>query len=210
MHLDDGFEPYYQQTNDLCFPVAIKNILDHVCKKHEKPDMRLGVSKLNTLCGYDGRFGLGLQDTDAAILRLNKHLRKYGYFIVEKTATDINFLEKILADENCSAPIVSVHPMYFTEQNQYCVIEDPDLWHQLIIKSINKEKNIIEIIDTLKPQIVKSSNQQFKAELPLLKFLKCWYGANRCVIWIERLRGQTPITNVSQKRVSDTAWSKTK
>lgn len=201
----DSFEPISQQKDNLCFPVTIKIILDHLCKKHSKPHMKLSVKSLSKLSGYKGKYG-GLWNTDFAIDNMNaKHFRRHGYLMNEKRGveSDIKQIKNILDDGNCSAPIVTVHPEYFKEQNKrYKVPEDPDYLHQLVIKKM--DGTTLEIVDTLAPMLLKSSNvEQIKTEIKLSNFIKYWDGAQRSLLWIERIKPISSL-NPAQKKLTDT------
>lgn len=193
----DSFEPIHQQTRNNCFPVTIKIILDHLCIKHNKPYMKLSVKNISKLSNYDGRFGVF--DSDLAVSSMNtKHFKNHGYIINEKSGStaDIKLIKKILDDGNCSAPIVTVHPQYFKEENKnYTVPEDPDCYHQLVIR--NMDGNNIKIVDTLTP-IAKQDN----AEISLSNFISYWDGAKRSLLWIERIKTISSL-NPQQKKLTD-------
>ncbi len=199
----DSFEPIYQQTDDLCFPVTIKIILDHLCKKHNKPRMKLSVKSISNFAGYKRMSGVW--NTDFAIGNMNaKHFKKHGYIVNEKSgvATDIKLIKKILDDGNCSAPTVTVSQEYFTEQKKgYQVPENPSWFHQIIIKKMNE--NNLEIMDTYSKMMLKSSNiEQIKSEISLSNFIKYWDGAQRSLLWIEKIK-PIPSLNPAQKKLMD-------
>lgn len=185
---DDAVKGFLRQPEpDMCETTSMKNVLDELARRHGKPKLKISLSKMNEFYSY--RRGLGT-DSDVGLERLNDHLRRFGYRIRRaygrKSTGEL--LKRIVEDEDCSYPLISVSPEYFKEQNlRYDVPGDTEMEHVLVVMGVNED---IEFFDPYESFLLKSTHVKSVCNiLSKPKILRHWEktAQPRWVVWIEKV-----------------------
>jgi len=76
-------EQFYRQPHeDMCFSVGFVNSLRDLSIRKNIKGLSIGLSEMNTLCGYKEGFQCA---EDIAILKINRRIQSFGYkFIVKR------------------------------------------------------------------------------------------------------------------------------
>jgi hypothetical protein len=111
-------EFHAQHFADQCYPAAVKNIIDELAERKNKPEMIQSLSEVNDICGYKP----GLRCEEELIQpRLTQKLSQYGYEAVQKRAPEMDWekLEGVIQNEQTSLPIIELTGRYFGEVLDY-------------------------------------------------------------------------------------------
>ncbi len=185
----DTFTAFNQPRDDMCYPTSIKVILDNLGIHHNFPDIKRSLKSIVKLCGWKEG---GIEDSDYALSNLNaKHFKKLGYNISEKSGIEasMELIGKILDDGNISMPTVLVSQEYFKEINKgYDAPEyAPKYYHQLVVLDVLDK--VVVLFDPFKNYRNSENNDsEFKVEVSIPNFIKYWNGADKSVIYIERVK----------------------
>lgn len=187
----DGFK--YQPDLQDCLPVAVKNILDDLSQRHEKPQIKFSESDIKDMSDYDPDFG---STGRYLVANLSTELENYGYTVKDQVNASPQRLEKIIQSDKASQPVVSVCPKYFDQFENW----DPrgsrrgkNRPHSLIVFKINSDE-VLFFDPYGKIQLRSGSVTEEKKRWERREFFDCWNTETsfpRWVLWIDRLQETT-------------------
>jgi hypothetical protein len=187
----DNFK--YQPGLQDCLPVAVKNILSEIAKRHEKSQIEFSESELKDMSDYDPEMGTSGR---TLIPSLSAELQNYGYTAKDQTNCTPQDITEIIESPSASFPVVSLKPEYFDEIKDW----DPhgsrrgrNRHHVVVLFKINSEEALF--FDPYgQIQLRSGLRNQPKRTLGRRRFLDLWNTEQswpRWALWVDRLQETT-------------------
>lgn len=181
-----------QHEEDACYPTAIKNILDELEARIDKPSANLSLSDIKELGDY--RKGFGVRD-EIVRPNLSAELSSVGLSAEEVTGFDYDDLRQILENENASMPIVELDPGYCDDVTGYraqASSAQPAFSHTVVVFKINDEE--VLFYDPFESFFKRSSRvKEIPYRMNRTRFYELWQGDYDpgWTFWIEISEQQT-------------------
>lgn len=179
--LEDYVKP--QHEDDHCLTACLSSIIAHfstVRNDLSSDAQNIGYSNINQAIKPSKKLARGMNGLGPEIITdeqphvdkpedpLNqKVLNNTELYARTKMNADIEDLRKIIADDNCSHPIVSLHPDYF-EEIGYTTDGKAHYRHEVMIDSADGEE--IHILDP----IYKIERVSLNQKIPHVMFRELW------------------------------------
>lgn len=177
-----------QHHDDQCYPACIKNIIDELADRKDKPEMSLSMSEVNDLCNYTP--GLRCEE-DLIPPNLTQAMTEYGYEAAVETGPvmDRDHLEKIIQNEDTSLPIVEIDGKYFEFVKDYHTQPSEDGYtpHVVIPCKINSSE--ILFYDPYENHLNKPVGvKETPYRMQQTDFYELWSGGTeeRWTLWLTR------------------------